>query len=102
MRLRVCLFHVKYFSKNIYFLRMLLFIKENIFKYLVAFLKLNPKKILLIGSREKSFVFLVIQNIFMNKNLIQENGKIGSCKEGSINFNCGFQLAQLVKSLMVE
>lgn len=43
------------------------------FLYLVAILKLNPKKILLIGSRGKSFVFLVIQNIFTNKNLIQEN-----------------------------
>ena len=36
----VCLFHVKYFSENIYFPEMLFFGKENIFKCLVAFKKM--------------------------------------------------------------
>ena len=34
MSFRLCLVHVKYFSKNIYFSEMLFFEKENIFKCL--------------------------------------------------------------------
>ena len=37
---RVCLFHVKYFLENTYFLEMLFSGKENIFKCLVAFQKM--------------------------------------------------------------
>ena len=38
--LRLCLFHVSDFPENTYFLEMLFFGKENIFKYLVAFQKM--------------------------------------------------------------
>ena len=41
--LRLCLVHVKYFPKNIYFPKMLFSGKENIFKCLVAFQKMFRK-----------------------------------------------------------
>ena len=39
-QIRLCLFHVSDFPENTYFLEMLFFGKENIFKCLVAFQKM--------------------------------------------------------------